>query len=75
MDTRMKGHSGIRKTVLTSTLLAVTLVYGLLLSHPSPKAEEQAAHAFPKDYIGSKDGYSFVLFFTGDVKGNFEPCG
>lgn len=35
----------------------------------------QKARIFPDDFFDKDDGFQITLFYTGDVQGNFLPCG
>ncbi len=50
----------------------IVLLFGLTdrqMPAPTPRG------VFPKEYLGEKADIDFAIFFTGDIRGNFEPCG
>lgn len=55
-------------------------VFLLVLSYANARSEQHphegpGSPSFPEGYLESAQGAALVLFFTGDIKGNFEPCG
>ncbi|MBI1746333.1 MAG: hypothetical protein HYR55_07060 [Acidobacteria bacterium] len=64
----------MKKAILLLWLLALGL---LVTMNRAPDAYPLplTSQSFPESYFESAEGAAFVLFFTGELKGNFEPCG
>lgn len=35
----------------------------------------QTTARFPEAFLGEEDGFQTAIFYSGDVQGNFLPCG
>lgn len=69
---RLKRRTARRILPAVLYLAAALFSFGLAVEQPQVKP---ARSPFWQELLGANDGFDFLIFFTGDVSGNFEPCG
>ncbi len=56
-------------------LLIVWMWLAILAGSRQGEVLAQGAPVFPGAFLGVEDGFQVAVFYSGDVQGNFLPCG